>query len=179
MHMKGIVYIKFSEMVEEKFGPNVLDDIIEMSDLPSQGIYTASGYYDHTEIVKLTMSLSKVSKMPPGDLLFAFGDYLFSDLYRMRPELAAFAKTSFDLISSIDSVIHPEVLKLYPDAQLPKFETIGRDDDSLSIVYRSSRHFDKLAEGLMNGCFTHFEEHISIVMLPYEEGTLFKLNKIR
>ncbi|MBA1333177.1 heme transporter CcmB, partial [Candidatus Endoriftia persephone str. Guaymas] len=44
--MKGIVFSKFIEFVEERFSPEMADDIIESSDLPSGGAYTSVGTYD-------------------------------------------------------------------------------------------------------------------------------------
>ncbi|MBT8311465.1 MAG: hypothetical protein HKP23_01335, partial [Flavobacteriaceae bacterium] len=39
--MKGIVFTEFLEMVEDKFGLEVVDTIIEKAELPSEGVYTA------------------------------------------------------------------------------------------------------------------------------------------
>ena len=49
--MKGIVFTEFLEMVEQRFSPEIADRLIDESDLPSGGIYTAVGTYEHTEIV--------------------------------------------------------------------------------------------------------------------------------
>ncbi len=56
--MKGIVFTEFIEMVESKFGFDMMDDIIESANLPSGGIYTAVGTYDHTEMVQLVIEIS-------------------------------------------------------------------------------------------------------------------------
>lgn len=47
--MKGIIFTEFLEMVEDRFSPEIADRIIEASDLPSRGVYTAVGTYDHTD----------------------------------------------------------------------------------------------------------------------------------
>ena len=49
--MKGIVFTEFLEMVETKFGLETVDNIIENSDLKSEGIYTSVGTYDFNEMV--------------------------------------------------------------------------------------------------------------------------------
>jgi hypothetical protein len=69
---------------------------------------------------------------------------------------------SFQFLSGIDGIIHVEVLKLYPDAQLPKFDIELHDDKKLVLLYQSGRHFEDLAEGLMKGCFKHFKQNIYI-----------------
>ena len=55
--MKGIIFTEFMELVEEKFGLDVLDDVLEMSG--DEGIYTSVGSYDHRDLVKLIVNLSK------------------------------------------------------------------------------------------------------------------------
>ena len=43
--MKGIVFTEFLEMVEEKYGLEMVDDIIENANLQSHGAYTSVGTY--------------------------------------------------------------------------------------------------------------------------------------
>jgi len=57
--MKGVVFTELLKMVEEAHGLDMVDTIIEKSDLPSGGIYTAVGTYDHTEAVSLVVNLSE------------------------------------------------------------------------------------------------------------------------
>jgi hypothetical protein len=63
--MKGMVFTEFLEMVEDKFGFDTADDIIETSKdkLSTEGIYTAVGTYPHTEIITLVTNLSTVTKI--------------------------------------------------------------------------------------------------------------------
>jgi len=44
--MKGIVFTEFLELVENKFGLEMLDAIIEASNLESEGVYTRIGTYN-------------------------------------------------------------------------------------------------------------------------------------
>ena len=41
--MKGIIFTEFLDLVEEKFGLEMVDKIIEQSNLDSGGIYTSVG----------------------------------------------------------------------------------------------------------------------------------------
>ena len=50
--MKGIVFSEFIELVEDKFGFEMADDIIEKSNLPSGGAYTLEGRCDHYELLE-------------------------------------------------------------------------------------------------------------------------------
>lgn len=60
--MKGIIFTEFMELVESKFGLEVLDQVLELSD--DEGVYTSVGSYDHRDLVKLIVNLSKVSDIP-------------------------------------------------------------------------------------------------------------------
>jgi len=41
--MKGVVFTEFFEFVEGRFSPEIAEQIIESSALPSKGIYTSVG----------------------------------------------------------------------------------------------------------------------------------------
>ena len=58
--MKGIVFKEFIDMVEATFGEEMLDTVIENSDLPSGGVYTSVGTYPHTELVAMVVTLSLI-----------------------------------------------------------------------------------------------------------------------
>ena len=53
------------------------------------------------------------------------------------------------------------VRKLYPDAQLPSFECTS-EPGRLAMLYRSTRPFADLAEGLIMGCIEHLGECIDV-----------------
>ena len=48
--MLGVVFTEFVEMVEDSFGEEVADEMLEMSKLASGGVYTAVGTYSYQEI---------------------------------------------------------------------------------------------------------------------------------
>ncbi len=63
--MKGIIFTEFLELVEDKFGLELLEEVLEMSE--DEGIYTSVGSYDHKDLVRLIINLSKKTDivMPP------------------------------------------------------------------------------------------------------------------
>lgn len=160
--MKGIVFKEFIDMVEQSFGEEMIDSIIESCDLPSNGVYTSVGTYPHTELVSLVVALSKETEIPVQDLVQAFGKFLFGRFIELFP-IFFNHKTSFEFLSSIHDVVHVEVLKLYPDAELPDFiGTLSDDGKTLHFEYHSHRHFADLAIGLMQGTFEHWNETVEI-----------------
>jgi len=160
--LKGIVFTEFLDMVEQKFGYEMVDHILSSSQLPSNGIYTAVGTYHHSEIVQLLTNLSTKTEIESGVLLKAFGAYLFETFLTQYPHFFAEHKRAFSFLESIDSHIHVEVQKLYPEATLPKFTTSLNEEGKMIMIYQSERKMAALAEGLIEKSIEHYNENCSI-----------------
>lgn len=154
--MKGVIFTEFLEMVETTLSPEIADRLLDECDLPSGGIYTAVGTYDHQEIVAMITKLSEITGISPPDLIKAFGNYLFPRFRTLYPGFFEGIDSALDFLSQIESVIHLQVLKLYPDAQLPRFEIQRPDHLTLVMTYYSDRHMGDLAEGLIEACIKHY-----------------------
>jgi hypothetical protein len=173
--MKGIVFTEFLDMVEKKFGYEVVDQIIAESKLSTDGVYTSVGTYPHSEIVKLLMNLSDKVKIDPGILLKEFGKYLFDTFLESYPQFFSAVDGAFAFLHSIDNHIHVEVLKLYPDATLPKFLSHESDNGDLIMTYKSERKMSALAEGLIEKSIKHYNEKCSLeVQNIVEDGSVVK-----
>ena len=159
--MKGIVFTEFLDLVEKEFGYEVVDQIINDSNLASNGVYTAIGTYPHSEIVSLLTNLSDTVKVAPELLLKEFGKYLFDTFLKTYPQFFHQATDAFDFLHSIDKHIHVEVLKLYPDAALPKFES-KEEDGMMTLIYQSERKMGGLAEGLIEKSVAYYKENCTI-----------------
>lgn len=160
--MKGIVFTEFLELVEEKFGLEVADQIIEKSDLSTGGAYTATGTYDHHELVQMVTHLSELTNIGAGALVKVFGEYLFGRLAGSHGVFLEGVESAEQMLRKVHDVIHVEVKKLYPKAELPSFSYSEAEDGRLIMDYESPRGFGDLAEGLMTGCASHFGEEIDI-----------------
>jgi pyruvate kinase len=174
--MKGMVFTNFLEMVEERFGVDMVDTIIDNSDLPSEGAYTAVGTYPHTEMVALLQSLEKETGVAISELLVVYGTYLFGKLAAGYPVMLTDCHCSRDLLIRLDGVVHVEVAKLYPDAELPRFKTVELPNGDLEMTYLSDRHLEDLAEGLLTGSLVHFKDEATITRHPQADGSvIFKV----
>lgn len=169
--MKGMVFTEFLEMVEAKFSADMVDDIIADSNLPNGGAYTAVGTYDHEELVKMVVALSNRTKIPAPALVQVFGEHLFGRFNALYPSFFAGISSAMDFLEGIETIIHTEVRKLYPDAQLPKFDC-KRSPDGLTMLYSSPRHFGDLAEGLIKGAVAHFGGGIDVMRLNQPNGDI-------
>ena len=154
--MKGIIFTEFLEMVEQRYSPQVLERMIAAARLPSGAAYTAVGTYDHGEMWSLVIELSKMVDVSVPDLFKSYGEHLFGRLAVVYPKLIGAVGSTFDLLQNLDNVMHREVRRLYPDAELPRFEVIERTPTRMVVVYSSKRHFADLAEGLLRASSRHF-----------------------
>ena len=160
--MKGIVFTEFLEMVESEFGYETVDNIISKSDLASGGVYTSVGTYAFSEMGMLLHNLSKDTDLSMQQLLNAFGKYLFNTFLKNYPDFFNAESSAFSFLESIENHIHVEVLKLYPDAELPKFETKLINEDTLEMIYSSERKMADFAEGLIEKTLEHYKMDASI-----------------
>ena len=175
--MKGIIFTEFLEMVEATFGLETTDTVIENSNLPSDGIYTSVGTYDFNEMLSLITSLSKVVEIPTNELIYTFGLYLFDGLGKAHPEVIQNYTSPLSLLYSIEDHIHVHVQKLHPEAELPTFKILEKTDNSISMIYSSSRGLYRLAHGLIEKCFEHFNSSATIAYeLLKEDGTEVKFD---
>ena len=170
--MKGIVFTEFLEMVESQLGMEMVDRIILTAELPNDGAYTAVGTYDHAELVRLLGALSQASGTSVPDLLRQFGLHLFRRFSVLYASLFAGISNAFEFLRAVDKYIHVEVLKLYPDAELPRFICENAGPDELVLLYSSPRGLGDLAEGLIHGCVAYYNEpmRLSRTDLPSSHG---------
>lgn len=160
--MKGIVFTELLKMIEEVFSLEMADKIINESNLPSKGIYTTVGTYDYKEIIELVSHLSQETGIPVPELEVTYGQYLFKSFTKHYGSLMAEDYSFFTFLTSVNDVIHVDVKKLYPDAELPHLAYQQVNDKKLILDYRSSRNLSALAEGLIKGSAEYFGVNIKL-----------------
>lgn len=168
--MKGVVFTEFLEMVEQRFSLDVVDAILTRAATPHGGTYTAVGTYPAAEMMALVGALAEEVKAPPSDLVFAFGEHLFGRFVAGFPQFFRERTTALDFLERVDSYIHIEVRKLYPDAELPKFDAERLSERELVMIYTSSRRLADLAHGLIIGCGKHFGTSLDVRREDLSEG---------
>ena len=72
------------------------------------------------------------------------------------------------MLAGIEDVIHTEVRKLYPDAELPAFEIACHTPERLELLYQSPRCLSRLAHGLIDGALQHYGEQAAVRLEPLE-----------
>jgi hypothetical protein len=160
--MKGIIFTAFLDLVEEKFGMEMLEEVISSANLPNEGAYTSVGTYDHSELIAMVVILSEKSSIAVEDLVKAFGEYLFGVLSQTYPHWLEGIDSAFGLLEKVDGFIHVEVKKLYPDAKPPDFDCRRISSTQLEMIYHSPRGMGDVAEGLILGCATYYAQSIGV-----------------
>lgn len=171
--MLGIVFTSLIDMMEEKLGLEMTEQIIDEAKLQTQGSYTAVGYYDPGELFKIVTLLSNHTGADVAVLVQGFGEYLFEKLADTHPHAVAGKTSVIQILSQLDSHIHVEVKKLYPDADLPTFKTIEESAKHIKLLYSSKNHLEPFANGLIVGASRYFDEQVSVEIEPETEDSSF------
>jgi hypothetical protein len=160
--VKGIVFTELIELVETRFSVLLAERLLETTDLPSGGVYTAVGTYDSAEMFSLVTRLSELTQVPAPELLREFGRHMFGIFLEKFPSVFEGIDSAPDFLEKVDGFVHVEVRKLYPDAELPGFTCERPSPERLLMTYRSSRRLPDLAEGLIRACYAHFGQEVAL-----------------
>ena len=160
--MQGSIFTSFSEMVIEKMGMSVWNELLEKVNPSSEGVYTNGMQYDDSEILAYVGELSTITQVDAPTLVRTFGEYLFIHLFNSSPAKVSHIDNLKDFLTCIDGVIHKEVKRVYPDAYLPSFKYDETPEGDLVMFYKSKRKLCHLSEGLITGAANHFKQSISI-----------------
>ncbi len=158
--MKGTVFVEFIEHVESHYGLEVMDAVIAAAEgkLATGGAYTSVGNYPHEELLELATALCKVSGDSLEQLLDDFAAAMMRAFERMHPEFFAADQDIFDFFQSLESRIHADVRKLYPDARPPLILARRLVDDSMELVYQSARPLAPFAIALARAASHKFRQ---------------------
>ena len=158
--MKGIVFQLLQSAVEDEHGADSWDAVLERSG--AAGVYTSLGSYPDAELFAIVEAASQLTGTPVTTLLRWFGVRAASMFASRYPVFFEKHSETSSFLSSLNDVIHAEVKKLYPGAEVPSFDFASEGPGHLLVVYWSKKQLCALAEGLIEGSATHFGERVSI-----------------
>ena len=162
--MKGIVFTEFLDLVEERFGLEMVDAIISQSKLESKGVYTSIGTYSFSELLQLLQNLKIQTGISIDNLLLIYGEHFFSVIETNYKDLLSSYNDPIEMLASIENHIHVEVRKIYNDAELPTVIIKEKTKKTLILIYKSSRSMHHFGLGLMNKTFEHFNSKATIIL---------------
>lgn len=160
--MKGAVLIALNDFVEENFGPEAWERILENANPASGGVYTSVQNYDDEEVVALVGAVCEELKIDIQQALCQFGRYLFSVLNDKYSIFTKIQPDFYKFLASVEDVVHVEVKKLFPDAYLPTLKAVDQSDSHIVLKYISRRRMCSLAEGLIRGAAKQYGVNVSI-----------------
>ncbi len=177
--MKGVIFNAVEDAVVDLYSEDVWDDLLEAAQL--DGHYTSLGNYDDADLSALVAAACPMTGHEPDELVRVLGRHAFPHLAGRYPELIADADSTHDFLRQVNDIIHPEVLKLHPDARPPAFDFEDRPDNVLRVTYRSERRLGALAEGLILGAGDRFNEHVEVTVVSGhgEAVTVFDVKATR
>jgi hypothetical protein len=157
--MKGIIFNLVEEVVSSAHGSAAWDSILDDAQL--DGAYTSLGSYPDDDLMRLVASASKALGVAADAVVRQIGEGALPLLAARYPAFFE-GHTTHSFLLTLNDIIHPEVLKLYPGANPPDFSFTSTGDASLAIGYRSERRLCALAEGFILGSGRHFEEEVKV-----------------
>lgn len=157
--MKGVIFNLVEEVVIDRFGEETWDALLDEAGL--DGAYTSLGSYPDEQLFALVDAASNKLGVDGDAVVRLLGQEaipLLADRYPMFFEPHA---TTRAFLLTLNDIIHPEVRRLYPGADVPTFG-FGDDDNALVITYRSPRKLCALAEGFILGAGAHYGEAVAV-----------------
>ncbi len=156
--MKGVVFNLLEEVVARHHGPDVWDDLLDAAGVG--GSYTSIGSYADAEMEALVAVAGTALGLSRAEVLRWFGQQAMTVLSERYAAFFEPHNSTRPFILSVNSIIHPEVRKLYAGAGCPHFQfrEEGGPAGPLLMTYQSPRRLCALAQGFVEGASAHYGE---------------------
>lgn len=158
--MKGIVFNLLEEFIAEKLGEEKYEEIVAGCDMMTKEPFVGPGTYPDDDLFAIVGKTVEVSGIALPDALRAFGRFCFPKLAERFPDFIVPHTHPKSFLKTVDTVIHVEVRKLYPDAEPPYFTYDDPTPDRLIMRYSSKRRLCHLMEGLIDGVSDYYKTPI-------------------
>ncbi|MBS1808147.1 MAG: heme NO-binding domain-containing protein [Acidobacteria bacterium] len=158
--MKGIVFNLLEEVTCQQLGEETWDTLLE--DAEMDGAYTSLGSYPDEDLMRLVAAASARLSLSPDEVVRWFGVHALPLMAKRYGQFFEGHRSTRQFLLTLNGVIHPEVLKLYPGADTPEFDYDLSSEDRLVMEYKSRRRMCAFAEGLITGAAAHYGEEVTI-----------------
>src|SRR5580658_3797580 len=89
-------------------------------------------------------------------------------------------KSTQTFLLTLNDIIHPEVRKLYPGADVPVFDFDTSSEDVLLMSYRSQKKLCALAHGFIEGASSYYGQTVHFdqvkCMLKGDDECVFRIS---
>lgn len=158
--MKGIIFNLVEEVVSDRYGEDVWDELLAAAGL--DGVYTSLGSYPDDELLRLVAAAAKHLDVPADAVVRTLGEAAIPLLAERYPSFFLGHESTKSFLLTLNDIIHPEVRKLYPGADVPTFGFDETPGNGLVLRYQSDRKLCALAEGFVLGAAAHYRERAEI-----------------
>jgi len=158
--VKGIIFNVVEEVVTDRYGEDVWDSLLDSAGL--DGSYTSLGSYPDEDLMRLVAAASEALSVPADDVVRSLGEGAIPLLATRYPQFFEPYGSARPFLLTLNDIIHPEVRKLYPGADVPDFDFAEAENGDLVIGYRSERKLCALAEGFILGAANHYRESVRL-----------------
>jgi hypothetical protein len=158
--VKGIIFNLAEEVVRGAYGEDAWDAVLEGAGL--DGSWTSLGSYPDEDLGKVVTSAAALLGVDETAVLKVVAQGAMPLLAQRYPHFFTRHGDASGFLLTLNDIIHPEVLKLYPGATPPTFDILQADDRSLTMSYTSGRHLCALAEGFIQGAATHYGQTVTL-----------------
>ncbi|HVX05236.1 MAG TPA: heme NO-binding domain-containing protein [Rhodanobacteraceae bacterium] len=158
--MKGIIFNVLEEVVVANYGESTWDDLLDAAD--SNGVYTSLGSYPDEHMMRLVEAASDALGLPPSEVVRWFGRQAMPRFAERYPEFFTAYTSTRPFVLALNTIIHPEVRKLYTGALCPHFDFREGEDGALLIGYHSPRRLCALAHGFIEGAADYYHEQAEV-----------------
>ena len=158
--MKGIVFNLLEQLVRQEFGESEWSHVMQDADV--DGTFTSLGSYPDAVLRRLIAAVGKRASKTPGEALQWFGRHSMPLLAIQYPHFFAAQDSTRSFVLTLNDIIHPEVRRRYPGADVPVFDFDTSSPDTLTLGYQSPRKLCALAHGFIEGAADHYGESVEV-----------------
>jgi predicted hydrocarbon binding protein len=158
--MKGVVFNLLEDVVTEEAGEAAWEEALSESGV--DGVYTSLGTYSHKELVALGECIAIQRGSTVDETITWFGRKALPKLAAAYPELFEQHSSTFSFLATLNDIIHPEVRKLYPGADVPVFDYRVVEPGRMVMGYQSTRGLCTFGHGLIEGAAEHYSQNLEV-----------------
>ena len=158
--MKGVIFNLVEDVVRREHGDGFWDDVIDDSGV--SGAYTSLGTYSDSELETLAVTVGERIDAQPDAVVRHVGHEGIAMLAERYPEFFTPHVDARSFLLSLNTVVHPEVRRLFPGAMVPEFAHRFPSPDVVELVYAGQRGRCDLAEGLIAGAGDYYDERLEV-----------------
>ncbi len=149
--MKGSIFKLLADFVDQTYGPDAFEDLVDATDLETAEPFVGPGNYPASDLLALVDTAVTTHEVEVEPLLRAFGRHSFPALARSVPTLLEGLDDPHSLLLNLETVIHTEVRKLDPEASPARFSAVEHGPGVLTLNYESDFGLFALVEGFLDG----------------------------